>query len=213
MSASLQHSRTRAVAIVTVLAALLLGLASSPTLAQGRGGLAQRVVHEEHYDSGPDDPEPFWEEQCGVRVRETGDLTVDETVFGDGTLMVRIDEQYRWYDLDTGRPLLAQKDREVLIERPVSETFDEEAGTRTVVLEVDYAGVPLRLLTPGDGVALMSAGLLRRTITLVLDLRTGAVLDEDVEVTRVAGPHPYLEPSGFLDLDGLVEFMCERLTG
>lgn len=84
------------------------------------------------------------------------------------------------------------------------------AGGRAASLQ--GRGVPLRLLTRGDGVALMSAGLLRRTITLVLDLQTDDVLDEDVEVTRVPGP-PYLESSGALDLDGLVDFIAEQLIG
>lgn len=206
--------RPMALPIAVVVSTLLLTLTSAPALSQGRAGPVERVVHEMRYDTGTDDPEPFWAEQCGgLRIREVGDVTIVETVFGDGTLMSKIDEQYRWYDLDTGELILTEKDREVLIERPVSETVDEQAGTRTVVLKVDYAGVPLRMLRPHGGVALMSGGLLRRTATVVFDLQTGAVLDESVEVTRVAGPHPYLEPSGSLDFDGLVEFMCEQLSG
>lgn len=204
--------RTRAIALVVLLLALVLGPLAAPSQAQGRHGLVDRNFYEESFDSGAEEPDPFWEEQCGVRVRYTGDITVVESVFRDGTLVLRINEQRRWYDFDTGELLLAQKDREILTEKPVSETVDERAGTRTVVLEVDYVGVPLRLMKPHDGVVLMSAGLLERVITLVFDLETGELLSEGVQVTQVAGPHPYLGASGHLELGELLTFVCEQLT-
>lgn len=203
--------RTRAIALAVLLPALVLGLLAAPALAQGRHGLVDRDFHEVTFDSGVEEPDPFWEEQCGVRVRQTGDIAVVESVFGDGTLVLRINEQYRWYDFDTGELLLIQKDREILREKPVSETVDEEAGTRTVVLEVDYVGVPLRLMKPHEGVVLMSAGLLERMVTLVFDLETGELLSEDVQVTQVAGPHPFLGPSGNLEFDEATNFVCEQL--
>lgn len=211
-AASAPQGRSRVVALALLLLALVAGPLAAPALAHGRQGLVDRSHFEDRSDSGAHEPHPFWEESCDVRVRQTSLVSGVESVFRDGTLVLHLTEQHHWYDFDSGRLLLAQKDREVLIERPVSDTVDERAGTRTVVLEVDYAGVPLRLMKPQGGVVLITAGLLERVVTLVFDLQSGELLSEDIQVSRVAGPHPYLGPTGSLEFDQLLTFVCDQLS-
>lgn len=191
---------------------LVLGLLATPSSAQGRHGVVERNSFEESFDSGSQAPDPFWQEECGVRVRHSGSVSGVETVFRDGTSVVRIREQSQWRDFDTGRLLLAQKDREVLTETPVSEVVDEQAGTRTVVLEVDYVGAPIRLMKPGSGVVAINAGRLERTVTLVFDEGAGQSPSESVEVDRAAGQWSFLAPTGELDLAELTGVVCRHLT-
>jgi hypothetical protein len=128
--------------------------------------------------------------------------------------VLHIVEESDWTDFDTGELLLLQRDREVLTDSVVSETVDEQEGTRTLVLDVDYVGVPFKLRTPGGGVVLIDAGRVERTITLVLDLETGDLISEDVQLDRVAGQWSFLGlivPDAGPGFEELVELVCEDL--
>jgi hypothetical protein len=199
--------------LVASVASSTVGGAVLPAAAQGAGG-PERFAFEDGFDSGAEAPDPFWVEQCGVEVRQTSTLSVRQTVFADGRSVLHIAETSEWTDFDTGELLLWQRDREVLTDTVVSETVDQQAGSRTVVLDVDYRGLPFTLHAPGEGVVVLDAGRIVRTVTLVFDLQTGELVSEGVELEQVAGQWSFL---GLLvagagpGFEELVAVVCDQL--
>lgn len=159
------------------------------------------------YDSGPVDPDPFFLDLCGVEIRLVGSDVAEQTVWDDGTVTTRATDTWDWYDLETGERLLYQRDRVVVTDQVLSEVVDEEAGTVTVTVAAKVAGINVRLFRPHGGVVDLDVGLVRGTITIVIDLGTGEIIDEDPGVGLLAGSHAFFGQPGSLE-----QRICELLS-
>lgn len=207
----MNHHHTRRRLLGGILGPLLVlgvaaGAAAAPATADGRHRIGTDVVTDS-YDSGLLHPDPYFLDVCGVEVRLVGSVTATQTLWDDATVTTRLVEDWDWYDFDSGELVLYQRDREEITDHVASEVVDETAGTVTVVIEARDVGFPVRLFVPHEGVAALAVGLIRGQITLVFDLETGELLQQDPAIELTAGRDPFHHDQAALD-----QFICGLLA-
>ena len=90
---------------------------------------------------------------------------------------------------------------------PVMELVDEDLGTLTLIFEDSIKGLAFKWSQPGVGVLLRDAGVITYQLTLVLDMDTGGVIDEDFNILS-KGPHPF----SYMSEPDKAAIICGALT-
>lgn len=149
------------------------------------------LVREQIDERFVEEPDQFALDVCGVAVRVEGRVRGHLVVYGDQTARRHLNIEITWSDLQSGDTLLVERDAETFFEVPISETVDEQAGTRILVFETRITGLPLKGIVPGEGVVIRDAGWITERVTVVLDLATGEVITVDGQFLDFRGPHPF----------------------
>ena len=181
----------RIVFVMAVTTALTVAVGSTAVAA---GDSRKPLLREAIGDVVVNEVDALVFEACGVEVRSETRVRGHFVLYGDLSARTHLNFEIVYADPETGDVLAIERDAETFFDdAPLSETVDEDAGTRTVVFESTLAGLPFRAIVPGEGVLLRDAGRITFLTTVVFDLATGEELSFEEEVTDVRGPHPFIE--------------------
>lgn len=198
----------------SVLGVVLIAQASGSPPAAGAGAhdadRGRRPLERETIDERIlEEPDQHALDVCGVAVRVEGRVRGHLVLYGDMTARRHLNIELTWSDLETDETLFVERDAETFFEVPISETVDEQAGTRILVFETRITGLPLKGIVPGEGTIIRDAGWITERVTVVLDLATGEEISVSAQFLDHRGPHPFAA----LTPDERDAVFCRALAG
>lgn len=191
-----RRARRRRALLGSVLSVVLIAQASGSTPTAGAAAHdaepgRKPLVREQIDERFLEEPDQFALDVCGIAVRVEGRVRGHFVLYGDMTTRRHLNIEITWSDLQSGDKLFVERDAETFFEVPISETVDEQAGTRILVFETRITGLPLKGIVPGEGIVIRDAGWATELVTVVLDLATGEVITVDGQFLGFRGPHPF----------------------
>lgn len=151
--------------------------------------------------------DPVLMDWCGVEILVSFDMKGKVIVFEDFTTTQHINYDWTMFNPVTDKTVIETGAFSVTTP-PVMELVDEDLGTLTLIFEDTIKGLAFKWRQPGVGVLLRDAGVITYQLTLVFDMDTTALIDEDFNIFG-KGPHPY----SFMSQPDAAAIICGALTG
>jgi len=167
---------------------------------------AQPISMEKLQESEGPFIDPVLLDWCGAEILITYNMKGKVVVFDDLTARQHINYDWTMFNPVTDKSVIETGAFNVTTP-PVMELVDENLGTLTLIFEDTLKGLVFKWLQPGVGVLLRDAGVISYQLTLVIDMDTGDLIDEDFNILS-KGPHPY----SFMSQPDGAAIICGALT-
>jgi len=150
--------------------------------------------------------DPVLMDWCGVEILITFNMKGKVVVFDDFMTRQQINYDWTMFNPVTDKSVI-ETGAFSITTPPVMELIDEGLGTLTLIFEDTIKGLAFKWRQPGVGVLLRDAGVITYQLTLVYDMDTLDLIDEDFNILS-HGPHPY----SFMPQPDAAAIICSALT-